>query len=222
MPGREAAREGCDSAVGGHPRDRALDGEEQDEGHDEDQPARELVEEALSGLGAHVVRGHPGTRDPEAVGRDGHRDGGQRQRDARPGAAVHQVPVDDGQREQRDQRADSAARLGHLEARVAQRDHVPLAQHRHAGDRERQLAEPGREELQREGDLVEDDGRDRDHQQQERQRKEENPQRLPAVEEQDRAGQDAQHRDPHQEQLGAQDARAQDRDAQDHEDQAEG
>ena len=43
---------------------------------------------------------------------------------------VHEVAVDDAEREQRDQRPDAAAGLGHFELRVRQRDDVALAQHR--------------------------------------------------------------------------------------------
>src|SRR5262249_5798746 len=65
----------------------------------------------------------------------------------------------------------------------------------------------GREQLQREGDLIEDDRRQRDHQDQEEQRKGEETHVLPSEEKPDGAGEDANQRNAGEEQLGAEQTR---------------
>ena len=173
-------------------------------------------------LGADVVGRDACPRDPDAVGDDRHGDGGERQGHAGPGSAFDEVAVHDGERQQRDQRADAAARLGDFQCRVAEVDHVPFPQDRDAEGAQRQLAEARGEQLQGEGHLVEDDRRHRDHQQQEQQREREDAQVAPPAEEQDQAAQDAEHRDAGEEQLGAEGPGPEDRHAGQHDGEADG
>ena len=72
---------------------------------------------------------------------------------------------------------------------------------------DRVFADVRREQLQRKRDLVEDDRRQRNHQQHERQREQQHAQALPAEQEQDGAAERADQRDPRQEQLRAEQAR---------------
>jgi hypothetical protein len=82
-------------------------------------------------------------------------------------------------------------------------------------------ADVRRQQLQREGDLIEDQLRDRDHQDQERDREQHHPQPRPSADEQDGAGDGADERDPGQEELGAEAANREQRQTAEHHDQAQ-
>ena len=183
------------------------DQEHQDERRQEHQPARELVEEPLRRALAVVVREHAGTGHADGVGGNGDRDCRRRNRHADPGAVIRKVAVYDAQRQQRDQRPDAAAGLGHLERRVREDDDVALAEHGDGARLDAPRADPRREELQRKRNLIEDDRGQRHHQQQERKRKRQDPEMRATPQEQRRAGQHHDQRDAREKQLSAEEAR---------------
>ena len=167
----------------------------------EDDPARKGVKESLSRRRAPIMRGNACARNAQAVGHDGHGDGRERKGGAEAAAIIQKVSEDDAQAEERDQRPDAAAGFGNLQRCRGQNDDIALAENRHPGECHHALADARRQELQRERDLIEDDRRNRNHQQEKRERKRENAQMSGAVDEQHDTGKRAEQREARHEEL---------------------
>ncbi len=112
----------------GQPGDGALQHENHDKCKKKDDPARKLVEEAIRRFRSDPVRGHARTSHARAVGENRHRDGGSHDQRPNPSARIHEIPVDQSQRDQRHERSDSAARLRDFERRVREHEQVAFAQ----------------------------------------------------------------------------------------------
>ena len=150
----------------------------------------------------------PATRSPLATIAIGTLE--ESDRDSRAAVRGGEVAVEHRQREERQQRPDTAAGFGDFKRRVRERDDVAFPQHRNPGQVENRHSEPRREELQGKGDLIEHHRRDRNHQEQERQREQQDPQPPPSGQKDDHPGHDADHRDAHQEEFNARRADEQD------------
>ena len=116
---------------------------------------------------------------------------------------IGEISEHDRQRQKRHQRPDAAAGFGDFERRVREEDDVAFAQHGNAGSRDGALAGLRCDKLQWKYDLVEKNRRDRNHQQQDAQRKRQHLEMTPSQNEKNRADQRAEHRDAAQEELGA-------------------
>ena len=113
------------------------------------------------------------------------------------------LPSRTPERQQRHERANPAAGLRDFELRGRELEDVPFANDGHACNREHRLAHPRREQLQGKRDLVEDDGGQRNHQEQQENRKGEQPQLFEPEQRPDRSGHHADERDSREEELCA-------------------
>ena len=128
------------------------------------------MEQSFGAGATEVVGRHAGARDAQAVGENGHWNRGQGDHHANPGALVDEIAEHESQRKQRHQRSNAAARLGDFELGVRQDEDVAFAKNWNVERADRVFADVRCEQLQRKRDLVEDDRRNRNHQQHERQR----------------------------------------------------
>ena len=116
----------------GYPLQRSRHRHQHGERRHEHRPPGERVKESGRRRRADVVGGEAGAGDAQAVGDDGDRNARQRDGDARSQSRIGEVAVQHRQGEQRQQRTDAAARFGHFERRVRERDDVAFPQHRNA------------------------------------------------------------------------------------------
>jgi hypothetical protein len=165
--------------------------------------------QTLGSPGADVAGEQPRPGDARGVCRDRDRHAQERQDNPCPSPRLAQLSDDDRQRKQRHQRANSAARLGHLQRRRRKHEDVALAQYRDAGQIEDAFARARRQQLQGKRDLIEENGRQRDRQRQKRDGKREQSQPPPTAEEQHRARDDADERHACEEEFRAEEPREQ-------------
>ena len=200
-----AAGRGRPEAPEQHLQQRRLDQQQRERQTEGEEPLR-LVDHALRRLLAEVVRQIAGERHPEGVHQDRDRDRREHDHDALQHALAEEVGEHDGERPERHQRAQAAARLRDEERRVRQVDDVALAQ---GGDRQpvqpfdRQIRG---DQLEREGDHVHERLRQRHHQEQEQQREAQDPEDRRAEQQQHQADQRQHEGGAHRHQLDAEPA----------------
>lgn len=96
------------------------------------------------------------SHDADDVGRDRNRDAGEGEDNAAGGAAFEEIAVKDGEGEEAHQRADAAAGLGDFELHDRELDDVALLKGGDAEHGEDITGDARGQELEREGDLVEE------------------------------------------------------------------
>ena len=124
------------------------------------------MKESLGHRVTEPVREQARARDAPRVGDD--RDGHRREDDERPAPQrrLREVRVGRRHRDEGQQRPHAAAGLGDFQLGVGERDDVALAQDGHVEQLQGRRGRAGREQLQRERDRVDHDGRRRNHEQQ--------------------------------------------------------
>jgi len=129
----------------------------------EDQPSGELVKKALSFVRIPVLNQQAGADNAQAVGGDGNRN--RRQGEHRRIATLRSSStVDHRKCGQRHERANSAARLRDFQRHCGKNNDIAFAQYRHTHPGKRSAGYLRRQQLQREGDLIKDEGGDGNHQ----------------------------------------------------------
>ena len=138
------------------------------------------MEEPFRRLLPIFVRKNARHEDAQGVGHDGNGDGGQEENSSPRDSKGHEIRRRRRKRHQRHERTNAGAGVGHLELKVGKKHDVPLPEDGDADQAQGMLAEPGGDHLQREGDRVIEDVRDRDHEEEEYQGKEAEPEPFPA------------------------------------------
>ena len=116
-------------------------------------------------------RREPSRGDAHAVEQNGHRNRGESDRPAAQRRRLRESSDQSGDAHQRHDRPNSTARVVDFERDGRERQDVSVTQYRHIGEAEQMLAKLRRYQLQRDGNPVEHDGRQRNHEDQKCQRK---------------------------------------------------
>ena len=102
-----------------------------DEGNQKDDPTGKLVKESQGLVRIPVLDAQSSSQNAHRVGRNRNGNAGQNQYDSPPVGPLHEVTVEDRQREQAHQWTDAAAGFGHLQLHLGKLDDVALAQNGH-------------------------------------------------------------------------------------------
>jgi hypothetical protein len=154
------------------------------EGNHEDDPALGFVEQAFREFGFEVGN-DAGESDATGVGDDGDRDGGKEQSDANPDAGFGEIAVNEGKKGEGEQGSNAAAGFDDVEFLFGKFENVAFAYDRDSDVGDDGFGYPAGNQLEREGDLVIDDGGNRHHKEQQKQRKRKDFKILRAAEKQD-------------------------------------
>ena len=173
---------------------------------EEDEPARELVEEAHCLFWIPVLHTEPGAKDPGRVGYDRDGDAGESQNDAPGGLALDEIAVDDGHCEETHEGADAAACLSHLQLHCGQLNDISFLQHGNAGQGQEPARCVGGKKLEWKRDVVQDQGRQGNAEQRNEENEFEMAEHRPSAETPDDSGGDQEKGGARQEQICAEDS----------------
>ena len=159
------------------------------------------MEEALGHTVPVEMSQDAGAAHPGGVGDDRDREGRQHEYEALPRLLLADVGIEDRQRQKGYQGPDARAGLRHLEGRVGQDDDVPFPKDRYPDHVHEPRGHLRGEELHREGDLLHEDRRNGDHEDEVGQREHEHLQEVPPEQKKDRAPEDDDQGKPHREKF---------------------
>src|SRR5260370_3646477 len=123
------------------------------------------MEETEGFLGVPILDATAGAEDSGDIGRDCDRDACKGEHPASQGGLLEKVAVEDSEGKEAHEGADTAAGFGYLKLHHRKLNDVALLKNRHAQVRQDLAGEPGCHELQRKGDLIQNNPRKRDAQQ---------------------------------------------------------
>ena len=166
-----------------------MESEQQHQRDDEDQPSLELVKEALRLVGIPELADEACAENSEDIGKHGDRYGRACEQDSNPVTILGEIAVDDGEGDERNQRADTTAGFGDFERDGWKLDHISIAERGNADRLQRPGGELRGQYLKRKREMLQDDGGERDHQKQECPGKQHGTKQRPAPEQNDEARQ---------------------------------